>query len=222
VGGEVLVVKIETFPMGAFQVNTYLVRCEATGECLVIDPGDRPEPLLARLEKLGTRPSLVLNTHGHIDHVSGNAVLKEAFGCPVLLHPEDRFLLEAFSDQAVLFGLDLPAPPPPDGDLLPGQRVTCGEFALDVVHTPGHSPGSVSLVNGDTVFVGDVLFAGSIGRTDLPRGDLRTLLQSIETGLLPLGDGVRAWPGHGPATTLGEERRTNPYLQPGFKREILS
>jgi hydroxyacylglutathione hydrolase len=206
--------------MGAFQVNSYLLWCEETGACVVVDPGDEPERLLARLDSAGAAPELILNTHGHLDHVAGNAALKARYGVPILMHPDDAFLVDAFEQQAAAFGLRLTRPPAADGPLLEGDEVRFGRSVLAVHCAPGHSPGHVVLVGEGDVISGDVLFAGSIGRTDLPGGDLAALLRSIDTVLLPLGDAMRVHPGHGPATTIGDERRTNPFLQPDFRRTL--
>jgi glyoxylase-like metal-dependent hydrolase (beta-lactamase superfamily II) len=212
-------VKIETFPMGVFQVNSHLVFCEKTGHCVVVDPGDEPGILLKRLERLGVDPQAVLLTHGHLDHVAGLAAVKRAFDVPAYLHPADRFLVETFAQQAAMFGLDLESPPLPERELTPGASFVLGECALRILHTPGHSPGSVTFVHGKDAISGDVLFAGSIGRTDLPGGDLPTLLHSIDEVLVPLGDDVTIHPGHGPKTTVGRERAGNPFLRPEWRAE---
>lgn len=209
---------VETFPMGVFQVNSYLLMCEETREIVIVDPGDEPEILLRRLDKLAGTPVALLHTHGHIDHVAGDAAVKRAFNLPSWLHPADRFLIDAFAQQAAMFGLSLEAPPPPDQDLVPGTSFTFGACTLDILHTPGHSPGSVTFVHGNRALSGDVLFAGSIGRTDLPKGDHGTLLRSIENVLVPLGDEMRIFPGHGPSTTIREERASNPFLSSPTKR----
>jgi glyoxylase-like metal-dependent hydrolase (beta-lactamase superfamily II) len=206
--------------MGVFQVNSYLLHCEETGECVVVDPGDEPEILLRRLDALDVRPVAILNTHGHLDHVAGNAALRSRFDAPILMHPDDRFLVDGFEEQAAMFGLRLAPPPPPDGDLVPGKAFTFGSCAVDVLFTPGHSPGHVTLLHGRDAISGDVLFAGSIGRTDLPGGDLDTLLDTIDRVLVPLGDDVAIHPGHGPSTTIGAERRSNPFLRPELRAEI--
>lgn len=211
---------VEVFPMGAFQVNSYLLRCEATGKCVVVDPGDEPEQLEARLDAWGVVPELLLNTHGHLDHVAGNTHFKRRYGMPILMHEADGFLLDAFERQAAAFGLRLTPPPPADGPLRDGDRIGFGECTLRVRHAPGHSPGHVVLVGDGDCVSGDVLFAGSIGRTDLPGGDLGTLLRSIDEVLVPLGDAMRIHPGHGPSTTIGEERRTNPFLREAVRRSL--
>lgn len=202
--------------MGVFQVNSYLLVCEDTGKVVVVDPGDEPQVLLRRLDELRAEPEAVLNTHGHVDHVAGNAAVRSRWAAPILMHPDDRFLVDGFSEQAALFGLRLPPPPPPDGDLVPGRPFTFGRCTLDVLHTPGHSPGHVTLVHEKDAVSGDVLFAGSIGRTDLPGGSLPQLMASMAEKVLPLAGDVDVLPGHGPSTTLARERRTNPFL-----RELL-
>jgi glyoxylase-like metal-dependent hydrolase (beta-lactamase superfamily II) len=213
-------VKIEIFPMGVFQVNSYLLACEKTGKIVIVDPGDEPEILLRRLDQLKAEPVAILNTHGHVDHVAGNAVIKREFAIPAFLHRADRFLVENFPAQAAMFGLELEPPPPPDGELVPGETFDFGECTLRILHTPGHSPGSVTLVHENDAISGDVLFADSIGRTDLPRGDLPTLLRSIDDVLVPLGDEMRIHPGHGPQTTIGRERRSNPFLRKEWRAQL--
>lgn len=214
--------RVEVFPMGAFQVNSYLLTCESTGQIVVVDPGDEPGILLRALDRRGAAPVAILNTHGHLDHVAGNAALRERWDVPALMHPDDTFLVENFASQAAAFGLRLATPPPADGPLTPGDTFTFGDVTLDIRHAPGHSPGHVVLVEEKQVISGDVLFAGSIGRTDLPGGDLVTLLRSLDEVMVPLGDDMVVHPGHGPSTTIGEERRSNPFLQAEFRQRILS
>ncbi len=213
--------RIETFPMGVFQVNSQLLFCEETGAVVVVDPGDEPEILLRRLAALEKSPEMILLTHGHIDHVAGIAAVKRVFDVPVHLHPADRFLIDTFAQQAAMFGLELERPPSPDLDLVPGNPIRFGATTLEVLATPGHSPGSVTFVNGRDAVSGDVLFAGSIGRTDIPGADLSTLLRSIDDVLVPLGDPVTVYPGHGPTTTIGRERAGNPFLRKEWRAEIL-
>ncbi len=213
--------RIEVFPMGVFQVNSYVLTCETTGKCVVVDPGDQPEILIRHLEASPARPEAILNTHGHLDHVAGNAALIERWGIPAHLPRDDRFLLDGFREQAAMFGLTHLTPPPaPDEDLVPGTTFSFGEVSLDVRAAPGHSPGHVILVGDGVTISGDVLFAGSIGRTDLPRGDLDTLLKTLDDVMVPLGDDTEVHPGHGPSTTIGEERRSNPFLQPELRAQL--
>jgi glyoxylase-like metal-dependent hydrolase (beta-lactamase superfamily II) len=214
-------VRIETFPMGMFQVNSFLLRCEETGDTVVVDPGDEPEILLRRLDELGTQPVAIVNTHGHLDHIVGNGAIRARYDLPIWMHPDDRFLVDGFAEQAAMFGLDFPPPPPPDHDLVAGESFRFGSCELRVYLAPGHSPGSVVLVQGDQAISGDVIFAGSIGRVDLPGGNLATLLRSIDEVVLPLGDDTVLHPGHGPSTTVGAERRSNPYLQASVREQVL-
>jgi glyoxylase-like metal-dependent hydrolase (beta-lactamase superfamily II) len=207
--------------MGAFQVNSYLLRCEETGKTVVVDPGDEPDILLARLDQWNVAPEWILNTHGHLDHVAGNAAIRRRHGTRIRMHPGDRFLVDGFAEQAAAFGLVLEMPPPPDGTLLPGDRIEFGRCALEVLFTPGPSPGHVALRSGRDLISGDVLFAGSIGRTDLPGGHLPTLLDTLDRVVVPLGDDVIVHPGHGPSTTIGEERRSNPFLQESLRASLF-
>lgn len=211
---------VEIFPMGAFQVNSYLLQCEETGAIAVIDPGDEPGILLDRLALMKGKPEILLNTHGHIDHVSGNAAILRKYNIPALLHPEDIFLVREFAEQAAYFGLRLEAPPPPSGPLVPGEPVTFGACRLEVYHTPGHSPGSVTFVHGAQAISGDVIFAGSIGRTDLPRADLATLMRSIDEVFTPHPE-WQIFPGHGPTTSVRAELKSNPFLQREWRSEML-
>ena len=213
--------RIERFPMGAFQVNSYVLACESTGAVAVVDPGDEPELLIEHLEGMGARPVAILNTHGHIDHVAGVAAIVRRYDVPFWLHADDRFLIDRFEDQARAFGLDFEPPPPPDHALRPGESYSLGDCELRILHTPGHSPGSVTFVHGRDAISGDVLFAGSIGRTDLPGADAATLFRSIDEELLPLGDDVTVHSGHGPTTTIGAERRSNPFLRADARRHFL-
>ena len=203
---------------GVFAENTYLVADPASRDAIVIDPGEEADVFLARLAHEGWRPTAVWLTHAHLDHVAGVARIKAATGVPVLLHSADRRLYDAAPHQAAMFGLTCEAPPPPDGALADGQRVTVGALSFDVLHTPGHSPGSVTFAGHGLAFTGDALFAGSIGRTDLPGGDMETLVRSIRERLYKLPNDTVVWSGHGPETTIGAEKRTNPFvrLTPGL------
>jgi glyoxylase-like metal-dependent hydrolase (beta-lactamase superfamily II) len=202
-----------------FYKNGYVVACEHTGEAVIIDPGDEVDELLESVRTRRLSVSAILLTHAHVDHVTGVARAKAALGAPIWLHPDDRFLYEAAVEQGRLFGLTVETPPPVDRFYGPSTRLRFGRQVIDVLPTPGHCPGGVCLAIGPEeseardLFVGDTLFAGSIGRTDLPGGDLDTLLNSIRSVLLRFPDTTRVYSGHGPETTIGRERRSNPFLQ---------
>lgn len=181
----------------------------------MIDPGDEPDRILDTLRRRRVRPVAIVNTHGHFDHVQGVAAVQRAAGVPFWIHEDEREVLAQGPARAKqLFGLDLPPSPMPDRWLRDGDRLRVGGLTLIVRHTPGHSPGGVCLLGDGLAFVGDTLFRGSIGRADLPGADLETLLASIARVLLPLPDETVCYPGHGPETTIGEEKRTNPFLIP--------
>jgi glyoxylase-like metal-dependent hydrolase (beta-lactamase superfamily II) len=201
-------------PNGQFVENCYLVLDERTGECAVVDPGEEADLILDRLAATGAKAVAIWLTHAHVDHVLGVPRVATATGAPVFLHPADRPLYDAVPEQAAWFGLAAPPLPPPDRSFTHGEMVRVGGLEFAVRHTPGHSPGSVCLVGPaeGVVFGGDVLFAGSIGRTDLPGGDFESLIASIERELLSLPDPTIVYTGHGPETTVGRERRSNPFL----------
>jgi glyoxylase-like metal-dependent hydrolase (beta-lactamase superfamily II) len=203
-------------PVTPFQQNCTLLWCDATKRAVVIDPGgDLPDIERAIAEARVVVDKIWL-THGHIDHVGGAAELKAKLNVPIEgPHRDDLFLLEHVVDSARTFGIQGAANVVPDRWLEEGDQVEIGELTFGVLHCPGHSPGSITLINPAQrlAIVGDVLFAGSIGRTDLPGGDHRQLLKSIKDKLLPLEDNVTVLNGHGPATTIGRERATNPFLQ---------
>jgi glyoxylase-like metal-dependent hydrolase (beta-lactamase superfamily II) len=207
-----VVVKILGFPVGPLQANAFLAVCEESGKCALIDPGEEAERLLEAAVDEGAEIVSVLLTHAHLDHVGGVAEVKAAIGVPVYLHPADLSLYSAAPIQARSFGLELETPPDPDREFEDGQILEIGNCRLQVRHTPGHSPGHVCLVGEGFALVGDCVFAGSIGRTDLPGGDYRTLLESINEKLLTLPDETVLYTGHGPETTVGRERETNPFL----------
>jgi glyoxylase-like metal-dependent hydrolase (beta-lactamase superfamily II) len=198
--------------VGPFANNIYVVTEPRTRETAVIDVGFDPERVveLVRRERLLVR--WLLATHAHYDHVGAMLDVQRAVGGDFALHPADRPLLANVATQGSLFGLPPVAVPEVALDLAEGQRIPLGEESLDVLFTPGHAPGHVTFHNGTTLWSGDVLFAGSVGRTDLPGASWPTLEQSIRERLFPLGDEMRVLPGHGPATTIGEERRHNPFV----------
>jgi hydroxyacylglutathione hydrolase len=217
---------LETFPVGPLQCNCTILGDEAAGEAIVIDPGDEVIRIHARLNALGLKLKQILITHAHIDHVGGALKLKRLTGAPILLNENDLPLLQMMDTQAAWLGIVPPETAPPDESLVDGQRVGLAAYPADVLHTPGHTQGSICLHFAPLrmVLAGDTLFAGSIGRTDLPGGDSEQMIDSIQTRLLALPDETRVIPGHGPATTIGSERRSNPFLSPrhGFLSRILS
>lgn len=209
--------KVILIPNSQFVENCYLVIDEATRQCAIVDPGEGAGLIAEKLSAAAVEPVAILLTHAHIDHVLGVPRLKAETGAPVYLHPADLPLYEAVPDQAAWFGLQATKLPAPDRAFAHGDVVRVGELTLQVRHAPGHSPGHVILVNGGAVFAGDVLFQGSIGRTDLPGGDFDTLIASIEREVLSLPDSTIVYSGHGPPTTVGRERRANPFLTGAYR-----
>jgi len=205
-------VKIVQIPNGQFVENCYLVTDEASRECVVIDPGEEAGLILRRITEAGVRTVAIWVTHAHLDHVMGVPRLSRETRAPIYLHPADRELYDHVIQQGLAFGIRVESLPPPDREFVPGETVRVGTVGFTVRHAPGHSPGSVCLVGDGVVFTGDVLFAGSIGRTDLPGADFDTLIRSIERELLVLPDSTMVYSGHGPETTVGRERGTNPFL----------
>ncbi len=205
--------------VGPLQVNCYILADEKTKEAVVIDPGDDAGDILKIINEKDFTVKYIVNTHAHFDHVGANKAIKEATGAELLLHEADAKILATASKQSRSFGLSTVDSPPADRHLKHGDIVTAGEVSLKVLHTPGHTPGGISLLEQGIVFTGDSLFAGSIGRTDFPGGDLMTLLHSIRTNLMVLPDETKVFSGHGPASTIGEERRENPFLnaESGFE-----
>jgi glyoxylase-like metal-dependent hydrolase (beta-lactamase superfamily II) len=205
-------VKVHAFTLGPLQSNSYLLADEVTREGLLFDPGMESEPVAEALARERLTLTAIINTHGHFDHVFGNAYFKAKTGAPLLMHRADLDLVKRLEEQSLYFGFRATPSPLPDRFLEEGDEVRVGGIRLRVLHTPGHSPGGICLVTDGTAFVGDTLSAGSIGRTDLPGGSAETLLTSIREKLLTLPDDTVIYPGHGPATTIGHERRHNPFL----------
>ena len=208
-------VQIAILPVTPFQQNCSLVVCPATNRAAFVDPGGEVDRLLEALGRTGATLERILVTHGHVDHCGGVAELAARTGVPVEgPQREDAFWIDQLARQSAMFGVPGARPFTPDRWLEQGDRVSVGELDFDVLHCPGHTPGHVVFANAarEIAFVGDVLFAGSIGRTDFPRGDHATLLRSIVTRLWPLGDKVRFVPGHGPVSTFGAERASNPFV----------
>ena len=204
--------EVVALPNGQFAENCYLVADRRTREAVIIDPGEEPAMFLAELDTRAWSLRAIWLTHGHIDHILGVAAVRQATGAPIHLHPLDRPLYDALPQFGAWVGMRVDPPPPPDIELRPGTSVRVGDFEFEVRFTPGHTPGSVSFVGHGMVFGGDVLFNGSIGRTDLPGGDFPTLMSTITTQFLSLPDSTVVHSGHGPDTTIGVERLTNPFL----------
>lgn len=205
---------VQGFTGGPFAQNGYLVRCVATGKAILVDPGAAVDPMLGAAKAAGAQVELIVLTHAHLDHVDGVPRAKRATGVPVLLHEDDLPLYRSAPTQAQWFGVDIEPLPPVDRYLVDGETIRFGECGLEVRHTPGHAPGHVVLYAPGTLLAGDCVFAGSIGRTDLPGGDFQTLMRSIRQRILDLPDETVLYAGHGPETTVGHERATNPFLAP--------
>lgn len=210
---------LESFPVGPLRCNCTILGDEVTREAMVVDPGDNIPEILSRLQKHGLTLRQIVITHAHIDHVGGAALLKKATGAPVFLNQRDLDLLSMMEMQAGWLGVPTPEVAPPDTSADDGLTIGLSTLPAEVLHTPGHTQGSICLLFPEQhlLVAGDTLFAGSIGRTDLPGGDGRQILRSLRDRLLVLPDATRVLPGHGPETTIGEERQSNPFLQPGFR-----
>ncbi len=203
-------------PVTPFQQNCAILWCTKTKKAAVVDPGGDVERIIEALKQVGVEPEKILLTHGHIDHAGGAAELSERLSVPIVgPHAEDKWLLESLPQSGAQYGMMGVRPCSPDEWLAEGDKVNVGEVEFDVLHCPGHTPGHVVFVNRDLGFgvLGDVLFQGSVGRTDLPRGSHEQLITSIKAKLLPLPDDFFFLCGHGPASTIGRERQSNPFLQ---------
>jgi hydroxyacylglutathione hydrolase len=209
---------IETQAVAPFFKNGFVLACEETRDAVLIDPGDEVNGLLAFAERSSLTIRHILLTHAHVDHITGVAMAKQVLQAPVYLHRDDLFLYENAVSQGAMFGLHVEPQPAIDVFYSPGQVIAFGSYEARPHHTPGHCPGGICLQvgkkgsTGKQLFVGDTLFAGSIGRTDLPGGDYETLIKSIRSVLFAFGDDAQVYPGHGPITTIGQERRTNRFL----------
>ena len=210
---------LETFPVGPLHCNCTILGDEITHEAVVVDPGDNIPEILSRLQKHGLTLRQIIVTHAHIDHVGGAALLRKSTGAPVVMNQQDLGLLGMMEMQAGWLGVPTPQVAPPDASAEDGLTIGLATLPAQVLHTPGHTPGSICLLFPDhhLLLAGDTLFAGSIGRTDLPGGDGQQILRSLRERLLVLPDSTHVVPGHGPETTIGEERQSNPFLQPKFR-----
>ncbi|MBD3290017.1 MBL fold metallo-hydrolase [candidate division KSB1 bacterium] len=202
----------EKIVVGQMAVNCYLVGCEQTKQAAIIDPGEEMNSILTPLRENGLTLTTILLTHGHVDHLTQLHALKEKTGAEVLMHQKDEFLLKDVRQHAMFFGLPDPGTPKPDRFLNEAEVIDIGNTKVNVLHTPGHSPGSVTFHVDNRLFVGDLIFAGSIGRTDLPGGNYDDLMNSVRTKIFTLPDSTTIYPGHGPETTVGHEKQSNPFF----------
>jgi hydroxyacylglutathione hydrolase len=204
--------EVVTVAVGPLEGNCYLVKCAVSGEGVVIDPGDEPERLAVEIEAMGLRPEAILLTHGHVDHTNGAAGLRARFGSQVVCHGVDAPMVGGAEGGLSLFGLRR-RPCVVDREVKDADRVAAGRMEIKVIHTPGHTGGSVCYLTGKVLFSGDTLFRGSIGRTDLPGGSDREMARTLADRIATLEGDLVVYPGHGPATTIADEKRSNPFLQ---------
>jgi len=202
---------IEQITLTAFQQHTRLLACGRTRRAICVDPGEETLEITAALERLGLELQAIALTHAHMDHVGGIAGIVRKRPVPIYLHPRERPIYDSAAQHGLVFGLRVEQPPPPDRELADGDSLHVGTLTFSVIHVPGHAPGHVAIHGNGIAFVGDCLFAGSVGRTDLPLADGAQLERSLER-LCTLPDDTIVYPGHGPATSIGREKRTNPFL----------
>jgi len=211
--------KIHALVVGRLQTNCYIVQSQA--EAMIIDPGDEPERILRFIKDINATPTRIVATHTHFDHVIGVDGVRKATKIPFMIHRDDLPMLESMQSRVRQFtGFEVPPPPKVDGYLKDGELLELGDETIRVLHTPGHSPGSISLVGDGYVLTGDALFNQSIGRTDLPGGDLKTLIHSIRERLFKLDDDTIVYPGHGSETTIGDEKLANPFVGKAAKLQL--
>jgi len=202
---------VNTIVVGRLETNCYIL--ESNGEALIVDPGDEAERILRFIKDINVTPTRIVATHTHFDHVLGVDGVRKATKTPFLIHPDDLHMLESMQSRVrQIMGFEVPPPPKVDGYVKDGDSLKVGDETIRVLHTPGHSPGSISLSGNGYVLTGDALFNQSIGRTDLPGGDLNTLIHSIMEKLFKLDDDTTVYPGHGPETTIGDEKLANPFV----------
>lgn len=203
---------VNQLSVGPLQVNCFIVSCDKTKEAMVIDPGEDGLKILSLVEQEGIKVDKVVNTHGHFDHIGANQQVVESTGAELMLHKDDLPVLQNARNHAEVYGLNVAPSPEPDTLLDQGDTFSVGEHLFQVFHVPGHSPGGICLLSEGHLFVGDVLFSGSIGRTDLPGGDFDSLVEGVREKLFSLPDETVVHPGHGPDTTIGRERQMNPFV----------
>ncbi|MDH4026097.1 MAG: MBL fold metallo-hydrolase [Desulfuromonadales bacterium] len=206
---------VHQLSVGPLQVNCFVVACQRTREAMVIDPGEDGPRILQLAESNGYQVKKIVNTHGHFDHIGANQPVKEATGAVLMMHEADLPLLQNARNHAQAYGLTVSPSPDPDKFLNEGDIFSVGEQSFSIFHVPGHSPGSICLLSDGHLFVGDVLFAGSVGRTDLPGGDFDALIEGVREKLFRLPADTIVHPGHGPDTTIGREKQTNPFVGDG-------
>jgi len=199
--------------VGALETNCYLVYCTESLECAIVDPGAEAQKIFHLITKKSLNPVVLLNTHGHIDHIGANKDIKERFNIPLCIHALDKSMLENVQQSELSFFLGAKESPSPDKYLEDGDMVKLGKFSLQVIHTPGHSPGGVSFLGDGFILSGDTLFYGGVGRADLPGGSWDELERSIKNKILTLPDETIVLPGHGPTTSVGQERNLNPFIK---------
>ena len=211
--------KIHTIVVGDLQTNCYILQSDTAA--LIIDPGDEPERITRFIRDIRVKPSQIIATHTHFDHVLGVDTVRAKLNIPFLIHRDDLSILESMQSRVRQFmGFEVPPPPKVDSYLKDGDALRVGDETIRVLHTPGHSPGSISLSGDGYVFTGDALFNQSIGRTDLPGGDLKTLAHSIRERLFKLDNNATVYPGHGPETTIGDEKLANPFVGRAVRFQI--
>ncbi len=203
---------IKTLTAGAFQVNNYIVICEKTKEAVLIDVGGEYQATIDILKQNNAELKYIFNTHAHLDHIAGDAEFQNKNNTKVLMHKEDEFLVDSFQEHLAMYGMPAYDTPSIDEFIEDGQELCVGELKFKVIHTPGHSPGGVCFLIEDTLFSGDTLFANSVGRTDLPKGSFEELQNSVKNSLFTLDENITVYPGHGPSTTIKNEKENNPFF----------